>query len=87
MVSKEKDMSKLGQELEKLQAQSTTDQANHDSAQKHYQAVSAGLSSNTDGEAASLNDQLMSKSTHWKNVVKLCDICIHWCKLNNFWLY
>lgn len=59
-------MSKLGQELEKLQAQSTTDQANHDSAQKHYQAVSAGLSSNTDGEAASLNDQLMSKSTHWK---------------------
>lgn len=70
MVSKEKDMSKLGQELEKLQAQSTTDQANHDSAQKHYQAVSAGLSSNTDGEAASLNDQLMSKSTHWKNVVK-----------------
>lgn len=70
MVSKEKDMSKLGQELEKLQAQSTTDQANHDSAQKHYQAVSAGLSSNSDGEAASLNDQLMSKSTHWKNVVK-----------------
>lgn len=70
MVSKEKDMSKLGQELEKLQAQGTTDQANHDSAQKHYQAVSAGLSSNTDGEAASLNDQLMSKSTHWKNVVK-----------------
>lgn len=64
LVSKEKDMSKLGQELEKLQAQSTTDQANHDSAQKHYQAVSAGLSSNTDGEAASLNDQLMSKSTH-----------------------
>lgn len=57
-------MSKLGQELEKLQAQSTTDQANHDLAQKHYQAVSAGLSSNTDGEAASLNDQLMSKSTH-----------------------
>lgn len=55
-------MSKLGQELEKLQAQSTTDQANHDAAQKHYQAVSAGLSSNTDGEAASLNDQLMSKS-------------------------
>lgn len=70
MVSKEKDMSKLGQELEKLQAQSTTDQANHDLAQKHYQAVSAGLSSNTDGEAASLNDQLMSKSTHWKKVVK-----------------
>lgn len=70
MVSKEKDMSKLGQELEKLQAQSTTDQANHDSAQKHYQAVSAGLSSNSDGEAASLNDQLMSKYTHWKNVVK-----------------
>lgn len=64
LVSKEKDMSKLGQELEKLQAQSTTDQANHDSAQKHYQAVSAGLSSNTDGEAASLNDQLMSKYTH-----------------------
>lgn len=60
LVSKEKDMSKLGQELEKLQAQSTTDQANHDSAQKHYQAVSAGLSSNTDGEAASLNDQLMT---------------------------
>lgn len=62
MDSKEKDMGKLGQELEKLQSQSTADQENHDAAQKHYQAVSAGLSSNTDGEAASLNDQLMSKA-------------------------
>ncbi|KAK3089416.1 hypothetical protein FSP39_003470 [Pinctada imbricata] len=51
---------KVGKDLERLQSQSTADQEAHEAAQKHYQAVSAGLSSNTDGEDASLNDQLIT---------------------------
>ena len=57
-----KDLDKLGKELEKLQGQSTADQEAHVTAQKNYQAVSAGLSSNDDGQAATLNEQLISKS-------------------------
>ncbi|KAL4236668.1 Structural maintenance of chromosomes protein 2 [Mactra antiquata] len=56
---REKDLEKLAVELEKLQKQSDTDQDNHVAAQKHYQAVSAGMSSNDDGQAATLNDQLI----------------------------
>ena len=33
----------------------------YEAAKKHYQAVSAGLSSNDDGEAATLQDQLISE--------------------------
>jgi structural maintenance of chromosome 2 len=38
------------------------DQEAYTAAQNRFQAVSAGLSSNTDGEDATLNDQLLSKS-------------------------
>lgn len=61
LVSKEKDMSKLGQEFEKFQVQSIIDQVNYDSVQKYYQAVSVGLFSNIDGEVVFFNDQFMSK--------------------------
>jgi len=53
-------MKKLGDQLAELEAQSTTDAEAHVAAQKHYQAVTAGLSSNDDGQAATLNDQLIS---------------------------
>ena len=33
----------------------------HAASQKHYHAVTAGLSTNQDGNDASLNDQLMGK--------------------------
>lgn len=47
--------------LEKLMEQSEKDKEDHLAAQRHYQAVSAGLSSNQDGQAASLNNQLMGR--------------------------
>lgn len=66
LKSREKDMEKITKDVEKLQEQSKSDQEAHVAAQKHFQAVSAGLSSNADGEDASLNDQLMSEFlTHY----------------------
>lgn len=62
MTNKEKEVEKIRSELEKLEKQSTSDQEAHSAAQKHYQAVSSGLSSNADGEDATLNDQLMGKT-------------------------
>ena len=61
MTSRGKDLDKLAKDLQKLEEQSTSDQEAHAAAQKHYQAVTAGLSSNEEGQAATLNDQLMSK--------------------------
>ena len=61
MTSRGKDLDKLAKDLQKLEEQSTADQELHVAAQKQYQAVTAGLSSNDDGQAATLNDQLMSK--------------------------
>lgn len=43
----------------------------YEAAKKHFQAVSAGLSSNDDGEAATLNDQLISKII----LFFICDVC------------
>ncbi|KAJ8305459.1 hypothetical protein KUTeg_016004 [Tegillarca granosa] len=60
LSSKEGKMSKVSEDLVALQEQSTADEEAHVAAQKHYQAVSAGLSSNTDGEDATLNEQLMT---------------------------
>ena len=61
VTSRGKDLDKLAKDLEKLEDQSRVDQEAHVSAQKQYQAVTAGLSSNDDGQAATLNDQLMSR--------------------------
>lgn len=61
VITKTKEKDKIDKDLAKLAEQSEGDQEAHVAAQKHYQAVSAGLSSNTDGEDATLNDQLMSK--------------------------
>ena len=62
LQSKEKEISQVAKDLEKLQHQSNEDQEAYTAAQNRFQAVSAGLSSNTDGEDATLNDQLLSKS-------------------------
>ncbi|XP_013783818.1 structural maintenance of chromosomes protein 2-like [Limulus polyphemus] len=59
-VSKEKQLQKLVCQLEKLQQDSKVDSEALTAAQKHFQAVSAGLSSNEDGEEATLADQLMT---------------------------
>lgn len=46
---------------EQLQKQSEQDAENYTIAQKHLHAITAGLSSNDDGQAATLNDQLLSE--------------------------
>lgn len=51
----------MSKDLENLRVKSTEAQEGHESAKKHLHAVSAGLSSNQDGEDASLNEQLISK--------------------------
>ena len=57
--AKARELVKLQEQLEVLHEKSSSDEAELASAQKHYQAVSAGLSKNTDGEDATLADQLM----------------------------
>ena len=57
--SKGRELEKLERELEGLLEKSTKDEVTLATAQKHYQAVSAGLSKNTEGEDATLADQLM----------------------------
>lgn len=64
---REKDLDKLARELEGLQTQSEADSEAHGAAQKHYQAVTAGLSSNDDGQAATLNDQLITAKSEISN--------------------
>ncbi|XP_052777635.1 structural maintenance of chromosomes protein 2-like [Mya arenaria] len=64
---REKDLEKLAKELENLEKQSDADKEAHTAAQKHYQAVTAGLSSNDDGQAATLNDQLITAKSEISN--------------------
>ena len=49
--------------MEKLEKQSSADAEAVTAAQEHFHAVSAGLSSNEDGEDKTLADQLMGMSS------------------------
>ena len=60
IVNKEKELVKLGDLLVKLEEKSNTDTEAVKTAQEHFHAVSAGLSSNDDGEDKTLADQIMS---------------------------
>ena len=62
MQGKVKELSKVEGVLEKLNEKFTAEGEAHAEAQKHFHAVSAGLSKNVDGEDASLNDQLMGEN-------------------------
>lgn len=57
----EKAISKLQNDLEAFEGKSVADAEAVIQAQHHYHAVSAGLSSNDDGEEKTLADQLMGK--------------------------
>lgn len=59
VASREKDLQKMVAELEKMKIESEQDTADYSAAQKHFHAVSAGLSANDDGAAATLNEQLL----------------------------
>ncbi|NXN74643.1 SMC2 protein, partial [Himantopus himantopus] len=60
IVSKEQELKKIETELHALQEASEKDADALAAAQQHFNAVSAGLSSNDDGEAATLAGQMMT---------------------------
>ncbi|GAB1610309.1 structural maintenance of chromosomes protein 2-like [Argonauta hians] len=64
---REKDLANILSATEKLQQQSVEDAEQFAAAQKHFHAVTAGLSSNDDGEAATLNEQLLTAKNDISN--------------------
>ncbi|KAM6109743.1 structural maintenance of chromosomes protein 2 [Phoenicopterus ruber ruber] len=60
LVSKEKEVKNIEKELNALQEASEKDARALAAAQQHFNAVSAGLSSNDDGEEATLARQMMT---------------------------
>ncbi|XP_028314054.1 structural maintenance of chromosomes protein 2 [Gouania willdenowi] len=60
LVVKEKEVSKVTERLQTLQEEGQKDGAELEAAEQHFKAVSAGLSSNEDGEEATLAGQMMT---------------------------
>ncbi|XP_061536561.1 LOW QUALITY PROTEIN: structural maintenance of chromosomes protein 2 [Phycodurus eques] len=60
LVVKEKEVSKLTEQLQALKEEGQKDGAALEAAEQHFKAVSAGLSSNEDGEEATLAGQMMA---------------------------
>lgn len=86
LVVKEKEVSKLTDQLQALQEEGQKDSAAVEAAEQHFRAVSAGLSTNEDGEEATLAGQMMTckndmskADTEAKQVRKgLKHICCSW---------
>lgn len=60
LVVKEKEVSVLTKQLQALQEEGKNDSAALETAEQHFKAVSAGLSTNEDGEEATLAGQMMA---------------------------
>uniref|UniRef100_A0A669DLP4 Structural maintenance of chromosomes protein n=1 Tax=Oreochromis niloticus TaxID=8128 RepID=A0A669DLP4_ORENI len=60
LVVKEKEVSVLTKQLQALQEEGKNDSAALEAAEQHFKAVSAGLSTNEDGEEATLAGQMMT---------------------------
>lgn len=60
LVVKEKEVSKFTDQLQALQEEGQKDSAALEAAEQHFRAVSAGLSTNEDGEEATLAGQMMT---------------------------
>uniref|UniRef100_A0A672G218 Structural maintenance of chromosomes protein 2 n=1 Tax=Salarias fasciatus TaxID=181472 RepID=A0A672G218_SALFA len=60
LVVKEKEVSKLREQLQAVQEEGQKDGAELEAAEQHFKAVSAGLSTNEDGEEATLAGQMMT---------------------------
>uniref|UniRef100_A0A7N6AUS6 Structural maintenance of chromosomes protein n=1 Tax=Anabas testudineus TaxID=64144 RepID=A0A7N6AUS6_ANATE len=60
LVVKEKEVSKLTEQLQALQEEGQKESAALEAAEQHFKAVSAGLSTNEDGEEATLAGQMMA---------------------------
>ena len=69
-------MQKIEAVAKKLQDQCIADQEEHSTAQKHFHAVTAGLSSNKDGEDASLNEQLMGEKVFDLICIPRMHVCV-----------
>ncbi|XP_013399508.1 structural maintenance of chromosomes protein 2 [Lingula anatina] len=67
LKSKQKELEKFNETYSRLLQQSKDDEEAIVAAQKHFHAVSAGLSSNDEGEAATLADQLMAAKNDISN--------------------
>ncbi|KAH8372776.1 hypothetical protein KR009_004687 [Drosophila setifemur] len=59
LLKKESDMSKIHGEFERLKVADTIDSKGYEDAQHKLEAVSQGLSTNEDGQATTLQDQLI----------------------------
>lgn len=60
LTVKENEVSKLVEQLQALQEEGQKDSAALEAAEQHFRAVSAGLSTNEDGEEATLAGQMMT---------------------------
>ncbi|XP_068177856.1 structural maintenance of chromosomes protein 2 [Antennarius striatus] len=60
LVVKEKEVSKMKEQLQALQEEGQNDSAALEAAEQRFKAVSAGLSTNEDGEEATLAGQMMT---------------------------
>lgn len=60
LVVKEKEVSTWTEQLKTLQDEGQKDGAALEAAEQHFRAVSAGLSTNEDGEEATLAGQMMT---------------------------
>ncbi|KAF6737987.1 Structural maintenance of chromosomes protein 2 [Oryzias melastigma] len=60
LVVKEKEVAKLSEQLQALQVEGQKNSAGLEAAEQHFKAVSAGLSTNEDGEEATLAGQMMA---------------------------
>lgn len=60
LTVKENEVSKVVEQLQTLQEEGQKDGAALEAAEQHFKAVSAGLSTNEDGEEATLAGQMMT---------------------------
>lgn len=60
LTVKENEVSKVMEQLQALQEEGQKDSAALEAAEQHFKAVSAGLSTNEDGEEATLAGQMMA---------------------------
>lgn len=75
--AKENEMASAGDTFQKLKADDEADRLAFERAEKKFEAVSSGLSTNEDGELASLEDQLMSartKASEAGTTIKKCEM-------------
>ena len=79
LASKEAEVSKATEGLRAVQEEGQKDAEALEAAQQHFRAVSAGLSTNEDGEEATLQGQMMAcKNDISKSDTEAKQVC-YWC--------